>query len=132
VFHHQMERDKILIGLRPAVDAANVYTDTSGTEKFQNEVLRPVVKLQYSVLMHYFSHYLIKKKIYIQTVDHVTKVKIIEKMLQNDTYIRNLLIGSIIGLLSENEMERYCENEPEYRNRIIKLLTRRFTEEIRF
>ena len=130
VFRSLMDRKEIFVGIRPNIASATFDAETSEQEKFQNQVLRPVIKLQHEFLLVYFSQYLIKHKKDIKATDMATRIQTIEKVLQSDIPLRNVLIGSIVGLLTQAEVIKYYEYESELRNRIIKMITKRFAEAI--
>ncbi len=46
------------IKLRPTIKSIVIQENTSDEEKFQNSILRPIIKLQHHLLLHYFEHYM--------------------------------------------------------------------------
>ena len=48
--------------LRPAIPSIAKKDNISTEEKFQNEVLRPIIKLQNNLISSYFEHNLERKK----------------------------------------------------------------------
>jgi hypothetical protein len=128
LFRSLMDRKEIFVGIRPHIASATFDAETSEQEKFQNQVLRPVIKLQHEFLLVYFSQYLIKHKKDNKATDLTTRIQTVEKILQKDIALRNTLIGSIVGLLTQSEVINYYKYESELRNRIIKMITKRLAE----
>lgn len=130
VFGSDMDREQKLTEIRPNIVSATFDEITSGQEKLQNQVLRPIIKLQHEFLMVYFNQYLIKHKKTIKVADLATRIQYIEKLLRSDIPFRNVLIGSIIGFLTQQEVLKYYEHESELRTRIINMISRRLAEAI--
>lgn len=125
-----MDREQILTDIRPDIVSATFDEVTSEQEKLQNQVLRPIIKFQHEFLLVYFSQYLIKHKRDIKATDMATSIQIVEKLLQSDIPLRNVLIGSIIGFMTQQEVIRYYKYESELRNRIVHMIAGRLAEAI--
>jgi len=130
VFGSDMNREQILTDLRPDIVSATFDEITAEQEKFQNQVLRPIIKFQHEFLLTYFKQYLIKLKKPIKVADLSTRIQLVEKSLQNDIPLRNVLIGSVIGFMTQQEVIKYYDHEAELRNRIIHMIARRLAEAI--
>ncbi|MBK7808960.1 MAG: glyoxalase [Saprospiraceae bacterium] len=125
-----MDREQILTDIRPDIVSATFDEVTSEQEKLQNQVLRPIIKFQHEFLLVYFSQYLIKHKRDIKATDMATRIQIVEKLLQSDIPLRNVLIGSIIGFMTQQEVIKYYKYESELRNRIVHMIAGRLAEAI--
>ena len=55
-------RDINLMELRPEIPSARITENMSEDERFQNETLRPVAKLQNDLLLAVFRNYITKHK----------------------------------------------------------------------
>jgi hypothetical protein len=130
VFGSDMDREQILTDIRPDIVSATFDEVTSEQEKLQNQVLRPIIKFQHEFLLVYFSQYLIKHKRDIKATDMATRIQFVEKLLQSDIPLRNVLIGSIIGFMTQQEVIRYYKYESELRNRIVHMIAGRLAEAI--
>jgi len=130
VFGSDMDREQILTDIRPNIVSATFDEITSEQEKLQNQVLRPIIKLQHEFLLAYFKQYLIKHTKPVKVADLSTRIQFVEKLLQSDIPLRNVLIGSIIGFMTQQEVIKYYNHESELRNRIIKMIARRLAEAI--
>lgn len=125
-----MDREQILTDIRPDIVSATFDEVTSEQEKLQNQVLRPIIKFQHEFLLVYFSQYLIKHKRDINATDMATRIQFVEKLLQSDIPLRNVLIGSIIGFMTQQEVTKYYKYESELRNRIVHMIAGRLAEAI--
>ncbi len=125
-----MDRKSILVSLRPEISYELKYGEMSPEEKFQNEVLRPILKFQHELLSSVFNVYLRKKNIDTTKWDTPTKEKYIQKILSHDLILRNTLIGMIIGMMDEAEFLIYSDHEPELRNRISRMIGQRVISQI--
>ncbi len=125
-----MDREQILTDIRPDIVSATFDEVTSEQEKLQNQVLRPIIKFQHEFLLVYFSQYLIKHKRDIKATDMATRIQIVEKLLQSDIPLRNVLIGSIIGFMTQQEVIKYYKYESELRNRSVHMIAGRLAEAI--
>ncbi|MFZ1560504.1 MAG: hypothetical protein WAT37_11300 [Saprospiraceae bacterium] len=130
MFGSDMDREQILTDIRPDIVSATFDEVTSEQEKLQNQVLRPIIKFQHEFLLVYFSQYLIKHKRDIKATDMATRIQIVEKLLQSDIPLRNVLIGSIIGFMTQQEVIKYYKYESELRNRIVHMIAGRLAEAI--
>jgi hypothetical protein len=59
-----------------------------------------------------------------------TRIQFVEKLLQSDIPLRNVLIGSIIGFMTQQEVIKYYKYESELRNRIVHMIAGRLAEAI--
>jgi len=103
---------------------------TSSDELFQNEVLRPILKLQNDLFIACFLNYITKNRtdFYTKTVDK--KLDIIENTIQKDIKFRNALKGMIIGLFTTDEYALYIKNSSSLNKRMMNLLTERLKSQV--
>tara|TARA_B100001094_G_C17590196_1_gene511595 strand:- start:49 stop:429 length:381 start_codon:yes stop_codon:yes gene_type:complete len=102
-----------------------INSNTSDTERFQNEVLRPVIKMQNNLLVAFFKNYIKNNKIKFNTLKAEVQENKINTILTKDINFKNILIGSIIGHLEENEIEIYFKYKTEINKRIIQIIKQR-------
>lgn len=117
------ERDIVMKGIRPvlAINSA----ESSAVEQFQTETLRPILKLQNSILLAQFSKYLQKFKPAFNAYNQNTQRNYIEEVLKRDPRIKNSLIASIVSMMTLEEYDFYCENKIETNKRIVSMLVER-------
>ncbi|MEO9572042.1 MAG: glyoxalase [Polaribacter sp.] len=107
-----------------------VNEGTSEIEKFQNEVLRPVIKMQHNVLVASFNNYLRSKKIDFLGLSEQKKRSKITSIYKTDNNFKNITIGMIIGHFSMNEFNFYNQNSSEINRRILQIITQRIKDSI--
>ena len=104
--------------------------ETSSDEYFQNQILRPILKLQNDLYIELFKNYILKSKANFETFTIDKKCQFIEISIQKDTKFRNLLIGIVIGLFSIDEYLLYVKNTSSLNKRIITMLIERFKNQL--
>lgn len=102
---------------------------TSGPEKFQNEVLRPILKLQNDLLLEIFRHFMHKRRVQLNGMSREKRAAWIAHSLSNDNRLRGLLLGAVIGQFTMEEWSQYLIDEGENRRRIANLLTQRLQDQ---
>lgn len=122
-----MERNSQLVGLRPAIHAEEGLQTV--IERFQNEVLRPILKFQNTLLLTVFKHYCQKQKVVWHNLSEQEKLAFIENALKKDNQIRRYCQGMIVGLFTESEISQYFEEEDAINKRIITLLIERLASQ---
>ena len=105
-----------------------INSNTSLIEKFQNEVLRPIIKMQNNLLITFFKNYIKNRKIEFNKLGVEFQEKKINSILTKDINFKNILIGSIIGHLEENEIEIYFKSKTEINKRIIQIIKQRLQD----
>lgn len=102
-----------------------INSNTSEIERFQNEVLRPIIKMQNNLLVAFFKSYIKNNKVKFNTLKAKVQENKINSILTKDINFKNILIGSIIGHLEENEIEIYFKSKTEINKRIIQIIKQR-------
>ena len=106
-------------------------SDQSSTEElFQNEVLRPILKLQNDLFVASFMNHLTKNKIDFNTHSIEKKLVIIENAIQKDIKFRNALKGMIIGLFTTIEYSIYKKNSSSLNKRMMGMLFERLKSQV--
>ena len=102
-----------------------VTASSSGEEAFQNQVLRPILKLQNDLFVLSFKNYVSKNKIDFKTKSVEKKLISIENDVQKDIKYRNALKGMIIGLFTIDEYSTYIKNSSNLNKRMMGMLIER-------
>tara|TARA_B110000114_G_scaffold164515_1_gene184103 strand:- start:163 stop:537 length:375 start_codon:yes stop_codon:yes gene_type:complete len=102
-----------------------VNAGTSDIEKFQNEAIRPIIKMQHNLLIILFQNYLKHRKINFNNLKKEKQKERINIILTKDTNFKNILLGIIIGHFSKNELIFYTKNTSELKRRIIEIVNQR-------
>jgi hypothetical protein len=115
------QRDAFLREFR-GESIGTISTQSSSDEIFQNEVLRPILKLQNDLFIVSFINYVEKNKkdFYDFTVDK--KLATIENVIQKDIKFRNALKGMIIALFTLDEFATYIKNSSNLNKRMMGML----------
>lgn len=95
---------------------------TSPAEQFQNETLRPILKMQHDLLATLSDHYLTKRKVPLGQTAKAQRREKLKEMLTRDNRFRSLLFGLVIGQFTPEEMQYYLENEGDQNRRITSML----------
>ena len=117
------------INLRESFNLPNSET-TTPTEIFQNQTLRPILKLQNDLYISLFTNYAIRQNSDFNALSSAKKAVMIEQSLQKDNVLKNTFIGITIGMLTDEEMEVYISDSKEFNKRIITMLIKRLNSQI--
>lgn len=109
-----------------------LFDTTSETEIFQNQTLRPVLKLQNEIYLMLFKDYALRKTSDFEMLKKEKKINFIDQSLQKDNALRNTFIGMTIGMLTPEEMEIYLSDTKAFNKRIISMLTERIKSQLEF
>jgi len=118
-----MQRDRNLQNIRPAIETAG--TAVSAAEVFQNQSLRPILKLQNDLLLAAYRHYAVKRKGKFFTLSEQMQLDYIEHSVRTDLKFKNRLVGMIIGHFTTEEWEQYLKQESEFTRRITEMIVQR-------
>lgn len=107
-----------------------VNDGTSELEKFQNEIIRPVIKMQHDLLIASFKQYLLKRKIDFSVLSDQKKRSRISSIFKTDNNYKNMTLGFIVGHFSTDEFTFYTANVSEVNKRILQIITQRIKDSI--
>lgn len=123
-------RDLHLLQSRPEICDAGISSAMCADEKFQNETLRPVIKLQNDLLVAAFRNYIQKHKNAFHDMSIEKRLLFIENSVQKDIKFRNSLKGMIIGQFTLPEYEFYISNSSALNKRMMSLVKDRIKNSI--
>lgn len=106
------------------------FDTTSDIENFQNEILRPILKLQNDLYTSLFHAYAIRQKTDVSLLGKDKKRVFIEQSLQKDVALKNLMLGITVGLLTRDEWQFYLTESKECNRRIMTMLVERMTSQL--
>jgi hypothetical protein len=116
-------RDIEIIALRPQLPLDN--TQATPIEAFQNETLRPILKLQHALIIAIFKDYItLRKNSFFQMIEP-QKMLFIENAIKTDVKFKNRLLGIVIGHFTEAEYQFFKEHDSELTRRITDLIVQR-------
>ncbi|MBK9735903.1 MAG: glyoxalase [Saprospiraceae bacterium] len=125
-----MDRSVVIKSDRPVIKGIEISEVMSPQEKFQNEVLRPVIKVRNNLIILIFKSHLGARMIDFSKSDIPTKTLFITNVIQKDLGLRNVLLGVILGVMSEDELNTYFTHETEYRRRINQMIIHRLSDQL--
>ncbi|WP_136481077.1 glyoxalase [Cognatitamlana onchidii] len=117
-------------GIRPEISSATINDNMSNDERFQNSVLRPVIKFQNDLLIEVFRNYVAKHKNVFYELTLEKRIDYIENAVQKDMKFRNSMKGMIIGLFSVEEYLVYIENSSALNKRMMNIVKERLLSQI--
>ena len=123
-------RSKNLIQIRPYIVNMESFDKMSIQERFQNETLRPILKLQNSLFIEIFQNYIEKHKGIYHKFNLNEKLNYIESCLIKDQKLRNYLKGIIIGHFTLEEYGIYKKQSSELSKRMINMLKERLKDQL--
>ena len=123
-------RDINLLELRPEIPSARITENMTSDERFQNETLRPVAKLQDELLVAVFRNYVSKHKNAFYELQIEKRLNYIENAIQKDIKFRNSLKGIIIGQFTIQEYENYIQNSSALNKRMMNIVKERLQSNI--
>jgi len=123
-------RDMKLRDLRPEIHSAKITDNMSSDERFQNETLRPVAKLQDQLLLAVFRNYITKHKNKFYELKLEKRFEYIENAVQKDIKFRNSLKGIIIGQFTLEEYNNYIKNSSALNKRMMNIVKERIQSNI--
>lgn len=107
-----------------------VTSESSSDEIFQNQVLRPILKLQNDLFIDVFRNYISKYKNDFYSYPVEKKLAYIENSIQKDIKFRNSLKGIVIGLFTIHEYDVYIKNSSSLNKRMMNMLIERLKNQV--
>jgi len=124
-----MTREESLLHIRPKVDTQINY-EIAPSEAFQNDTLRPILKLQNDLFVHLFRTNKAIIKIDFERKDVIGKKKIITDLLKNEIKLKDKIEASVFSLMSLKEIDFYFENRSEMKRRINTMVIERLIDNL--
>ena len=123
-------RDDILLNSRPLIKYSKISNKEFIIEDFQNKVLRPILKFQNDLFIQLFIKQLKSKKQLFKTFELEVKRKVIDENFKRNSSLRQLLLGSVIGLFTSEEFIVYNEFTTLINKRIFSMLKKRLEDQL--
>lgn len=127
-----MDRTQKLQSIRPIIASAKIMPNMSEDERFQNETLRPILKLQNDLLLASFQNYINKMKNSFYELKIEKRIDYIAKSIQKDIKFRNSLKGMIIGQFTVEEYDIYIKNSSALNKRMMNMVVKRIQDQIQY
>ncbi|EDP70897.1 glyoxalase family protein [Flavobacteriales bacterium ALC-1] len=123
-------RTEDLLAIRPIISSAKVYDSMSSEELFQNKTLRPIIKMQHSLLIAVFNNYITKRKNVFYELSLPKQLAYIDNSIQKDMKFRNSVKGMIIGQFTVEEYELYIQNSSALNKRMMNIVKERLIDSV--
>lgn len=108
----------------------SVTAQSTTEESFQNEVLRPILKLQNDLFVASFINYIENNKVDFSSKTLEAKLAVIDNGIQKDVKFRNTMRGIVAGLFTTAEYDFYAKNTSDVNKRMMTMLTERLKSQI--
>ena len=105
-----------------------VNTGTLEIEKFQNDTIRPIIKMQHNFLIISFKNYIKKSKTDFYNIKTEKQKEKINSILTKDIIFKNMILGGIIGQLSDEELIFYLKDSSELKKRTLQIIKQRLQD----
>jgi hypothetical protein len=123
------DRPNDIIKIRPVLNLKK-SSQITDEESFQNNTLRPIIKLQSPVLIETYRNYIIKHKNVFYELSNEKKLDYIENSINKNQKFRNLLKGMIIGLFTIEEYHIYKKNSSSLNKRMMNIVLKRLQDNL--
>ena len=123
------DRPNDIIKIRPVLNLKK-SSQITDEESFQNDTLRPIIKLQSPVLIETYRNYIIKHKNVFYELSNEKKLHYIENSINKNQKFRNLLKGMIIGLFTIEEYHTYKKNSSSLNKRMMNIILKRLQDNL--
>ena len=123
-------RDQFLLKSRPEIPFIQNTTKTLDLEVFQNKVLRPILKLQNTIFVSVFLDELRRKKQDFTTFNSEDKHKAIQRHFNTNSSLKQRILGIVMGLFTNTEMDFYQRHMSAINKRIFSMLKIRLEDQL--
>lgn len=116
--------------MRPDLGQARMHDQMSSQEFFQNNTLRPILKLQNDLILALFRHYVEKHKGVFYELSPERKLDYIESAIHKDMKFRNILKGLVLGQFTLEEYRAYSADSSAINKRILSMIKERLKSQV--
>ena len=118
------------LDLRPTLNIS-ISEESTEVENFQNQTLRPILKLQNDIYLLLFSTYALRQNKDFDSLSASKKRLFVEQSLQKDGVLKNTFIGITIGMFTAEELETYILDSKGYNKRIAAMVIERIRSQMK-
>ena len=123
-------RPNDLLRIRPKLKKTKQFLSMGTEECFQNETLRPILKLQNPLIISVFQNYIEKRKGVFYDLSVPKKLAYIEMTLIKDQKFRNSVKGMILGQFTVKEYQAYTSNSSALNKRMMNMTIERIKDQV--
>tara|TARA_B100000767_G_scaffold275585_1_gene313501 strand:+ start:9065 stop:9487 length:423 start_codon:yes stop_codon:yes gene_type:complete len=124
------DRPNDLLRIRPELKKTKQFLSMGTEERFQNETLRPILKLQNPLFISVFRNYIEKRKGVFYDLSVPKKLAYIEMGLIKDQKFRNSVKGMILGQFTVKEYQTYASNSSALNKRMMNMTIERIKDQV--
>ena len=121
-------RDTFIVELRGATEGTIDHSCTE--ERFQNQVIRPILKIQNDLFLDVFRNYVAKYKNDFYSYPVEKKLQYIDNAIHKDIKFRNSLKGMVIALFTIAEYNEYIMNSSSLNKRMMNMVIERLKSQV--
>ena len=125
-----IDRDLDLKRIRPDFMTTTINDEMSTEERFQNLVLRPIIKLQNDLFIEVFKNYVTKHKNVFYDLSVEKRIDYIGNTIHKDMKFRNSIKGMVIGVFTVEEYKLYIQNSSALNKRMMNIVKERLLSNI--
>ncbi len=125
-----IDRPNDLLRIRPELKKTKQFLSMGTEERFQNETLRPILKLQNPLFISVFRNYIEKRKGVFYDLSVPKKLAYIEMALIKDQKFRNSVKGMILGQFTVKEYQTYASNSSALNKRMMNMTIERIKDQV--
>ena len=118
--------------IRPEIGRTQSFGQMGLEEKFQNNTLRPILKLQNPLIIAVFHNYIVKHKGVFYDLSIQKRLAYIENALYKDQKFRNALKGMIIGHFTVDEYKDYTAYSSSLNKRMMNMAVERLKNQVEY
>ena len=124
------DRPNYLRRIRPEIKKTQQFATMGAEERFQNETLRPILKLQNPIFIEVFHQYIEKRKGVFYDLGLEKKLAYIESSLIKDQKFRNLIKGMVMGHFTVEEYQQYTLHSSTLNKRMMHMVIERIKDQV--
>lgn len=124
------DRPNDLLRIRPEIKKTQQFENMSVEERFQNETLSPILKLQNPLFLAVFHNYIEKRKGVFYSLGLEKKLNYIENSLNRDQKFGDSIKGMVIGLFTMEEYNAYSLNSSALNKRMMNMVIERLKDQV--
>jgi len=123
------DRDSGLLALRGGA-IGEIHPQSGREEIFQNQTIRPILKLQNDLFIECFLNYVNKSKSDFYAFSTERKMQFIDNAVHKDIKFRNALKGIVMAMFTVEEFREYILNSSNLNKRMMNLLIERLKDQV--
>lgn len=126
------DRDAAMLASRPTVETAFLppTAEEATAGDFLHRTLRPVLKLQNELLLLLVADFIREHHIPFGPAGAAEQQRLVAELLTRNVKLRYLLVGTVVGLLTQAELAYYRPHRAELNRRLLELATRRVQDQV--